>query len=360
MVSATRATVEREAIARVARSGLDVMELLHEVALRLGSVVPYDIIGLLLFDPESVLPTRREVLGDYPVLVKDLLHNEIVSPDVLKFDELATFRRPAVSISSLGARGLESERRTQILGPAGLGDELRVIFRHDGSAWGGACLGRASGALFEDAEIAFVRDIAGVVARGLQRSLSKRTGERASSAASPGVVLLDQALEVTSTTVPGQRWLRLMPAGSEVALQALALRARGTANEERLRRGRIRLTTGEWVTARAAPIGNGSGEGLTSITLAPTEGSEMAQMMLSLHGLTARESDVAALLLTGITYESTARRLLISRHTLHDHVRSIFGKVGVNNRAELMAVLSSGQPAVERRGRFVGGAASWS
>ena len=46
-------------------------------------------------------------------------------------------------------------------------------------------------------------------------------------------------------------------------------------------------------------------------------------------------------MLTGITYEDTAERLFISGHTLRDHVKSIFSKVGVKSRVELMAVLSA-------------------
>ena len=94
------------------------------------------------------------------------------------------------------------------------------------------------------------------------------------------MVLLDQELKVTSVTHAGQQWLKRLPSGSEIALQSLALRVGKQAGEERTGHARIRLRTGEWVTARVAPVRGGSDQaGLAAITLEPTEGIELSQML---------------------------------------------------------------------------------
>jgi DNA-binding CsgD family transcriptional regulator len=58
-----------------------------------------------------------------------------------------------------------------------------------------------------------------------------------------------------------------------------------------------------------------------------------------LHGLTPRESEVARLLTRGASNDEIARALWISRYTVKDHVKAIYAKLGVANRAELSAKL---------------------
>lgn len=54
--------------------------------------------------------------------------------------------------------------------------------------------------------------------------------------------------------------------------------------------------------------------------------------------LTPREHEVRDLLLAGCTSEAIARRLGISRHTVKDHRKHIFRKLGVGSLAELFAL----------------------
>jgi LuxR family maltose regulon positive regulatory protein len=50
--------------------------------------------------------------------------------------------------------------------------------------------------------------------------------------------------------------------------------------------------------------------------------------------LTDRERDVLRLMVEGLTYEEMAARLFISLNTVRSHVRGIYSKLGVNNRAK--------------------------
>jgi len=67
--------------------------------------------------------------------------------------------------------------------------------------------------------------------------------------------------------------------------------------------------------------------------------AELAPMILAAHGLTKREGEVAQLALRGKTNKHIARSLRISEHTVEDHFKSIFTKVGVSTRGELAAVV---------------------
>ena len=50
-------------------------------------------------------------------------------------------------------------------------------------------------------------------------------------------------------------------------------------------------------------------------------------------GLTMREVEVLRLVAEGMTDLQVAARLFVSRNTVNAHLRSIYGKIGVNTRA---------------------------
>jgi LuxR family maltose regulon positive regulatory protein len=53
--------------------------------------------------------------------------------------------------------------------------------------------------------------------------------------------------------------------------------------------------------------------------------------------ITARERDVLALLVSGLTNRQIAERLTVSQHTVHRHVANVFTKLGVSSRAAAVA-----------------------
>jgi DNA-binding CsgD family transcriptional regulator len=65
----------------------------------------------------------------------------------------------------------------------------------------------------------------------------------------------------------------------------------------------------------------------------------LSPLILGLHGLTSRECQITQLLLRGLPTADIAQRLFISRHTLSDHMKTIFAKLRVSSRPELTALL---------------------
>lgn len=62
--------------------------------------------------------------------------------------------------------------------------------------------------------------------------------------------------------------------------------------------------------------------------------------LVALFGLTEREAEVAAMIGEGSTIERTAKALAISDYTVRQHLKAIFGKLGVARQAELVALVS--------------------
>jgi DNA-binding NarL/FixJ family response regulator len=72
--------------------------------------------------------------------------------------------------------------------------------------------------------------------------------------------------------------------------------------------------------------------------------------------LPPRQQQVMDGLIRGLTERQLALRLGISRHTVHDYVKSIYARFGVCSRAELLSVLiQSLQQALERSGVHASG-----
>lgn len=62
--------------------------------------------------------------------------------------------------------------------------------------------------------------------------------------------------------------------------------------------------------------------------------------LVELFDLTRRESDVALLVGRGQTVEWVARNLSLSEYTVRQHLKAIFGKMGISRQAELVAIFA--------------------
>ena len=56
-----------------------------------------------------------------------------------------------------------------------------------------------------------------------------------------------------------------------------------------------------------------------------------------MHGLSSRETEVLALLGNGLSTHEVAARLVLSEHTVNDHVKSVLEKTGARTRQVLMS-----------------------
>lgn len=334
-----------DSISRLSGQGLAGGDPFGEVSRGLRKVVAFRTGGWLRLDPATLLPMPGLLLQARHDRARALIRNEYFEPDVLKFRELA--RRPVPVGTLWRATDGEPERSIRyraIQAELGYGDELRAVFRCGDGVWGAVCIARAAeDPPFSPGDVAFVARVCEPVGRALRLS-HLLAGDRPAGPAPPGVLVLGEDDSVTSQTSAARHWLDQLPPerarGLDLPMSVLCAasetRNAGTSS------GRVRTVDGRWLrlhAERLTPPGGGSATGKTVVIIEPAGAAELSPLVLDLHGLTDREREITQFLLRGLATADIARRLFISRHTLSDHIKAIFAKLGVSSRPELTALL---------------------
>lgn len=328
-------------------AGLDASTLQTEFLDTLQRIVPFDAAFCATVDPGTLLFTGaalREIPFD---ATPRFLANEFLDDDVNKFRSLATSRSPVDWLDRItGQRRVTSARYRDIMAPLGLGDELRAAFRSGGACWGFLCVHREDGPLgFTAGEAQQIARLSTDMGEGLRRSVLAATAQATVDPNGPGVLVVAEDGSLIATTDVGERWLWELedgePGRGALAFAVPALLAQLAAGTDDALahdpRVQLRTRSGTWVTVHASPM-SGLGEGChIAVVIEPAKPAELAPVILLAYGLTRREGQVAQLALQGKTNKGMARDLRISEHTVEDHLKAIFAKVGVSSRGELTA-----------------------
>jgi DNA-binding CsgD family transcriptional regulator len=82
-----------------------------------------------------------------------------------------------------------------------------------------------------------------------------------------------------------------------------------------------------------------SNAGPVALSIAPARVVEHASLLLTAYALTPAQRRVADVVLQGRTTRHIMRQLEISQHTVQDHLKAVFDKIGVRSRRDLVAAL---------------------
>jgi DNA-binding CsgD family transcriptional regulator len=348
----TSAERVRDDLVRLAHRGSEVPEFARGAARTLRRAVQFDGICMLTLDPATLLPTGEVVEnGLPPAATVRMAEIELRTDDVNSFRGLARSGQTAASLSEATAGDLDrSLRHRELRRPNGFGDELRAVLTDPTGAWGALTLLRGDDtAPFSAAELTLIRSVAGGLAEGVRRAILLRALPAAGDQHQdvPGIVLLAGDNSISAADTAGERWIaELATAGRNAALppvvRAVANRARaittGGAPTQGVARARVRTTYGTWLVVRGSAL-VGDADSRIAVTFEPIQPHELAPLIADAYELSDRERSVTQLVARGLSTEAIAHRLYISPWTVQDHLKSIFEKVGVGTRGELVARL---------------------
>ena len=339
---------QRIAFVRLIHRTLDLPAYFDAVDRTLQRCLPFDASCWLSLDPGTELPTSHVSRQFGFAHLMALVANEYLEDDVNKFALLGRAERPVGILSrATGGNLSRSARYVDTLAPNGYadGDELRAVFRDGAEAWGAVALHRRQGT-FEESDATLVAELGSLVAHGIRRAILRTAATDDRGSEPPGLIVLRGDDSIESLTPAASRWLGDV-FDSTIASEPTPLTVVSVANKARRAAGgdsddlaSVRLPTrsGGWLRMDASLLDDRP-RGRVAVIISAARDPEVAGLIAQAYGLSARERDVTRLVLHGRSTHEIAAGLHVSPYTVQDHLKSIFEKVGVRSRRELVAQL---------------------
>ncbi|HEY4021217.1 MAG TPA: helix-turn-helix transcriptional regulator [Pseudonocardiaceae bacterium] len=355
--SAARTTAVRD-IERICAQDLDSLALRTQVAARISSAVERDAMCIATIDPETLLLTGAISDGLPADGFAIAAYNEYLVEDVHKFSTLARSRRVVGILSeATGEDPGVSHRFRSVLRTVEARYELRAAFVADGQCWGAITMLRTGGRTdFTRQDADLLQAVSAPIAIALRRA-ARRPGAGTGvtfDSTGAGVLILGRDDQLLTVNDAARRWLDefehtvggpRLPLAVHAVAESVRARTRAATSPgpgcEKQAHARVRAMSGRWLTLQASSMeasadsATGSGNIAVVIDAAPT--SDIAQLLMLAYALTPRERQVLQQIIAGAPSAAIAAQLHVSRHTVQDHLKAIFAKVGVRSRGGLVA-----------------------
>ena len=313
-------------------------------------MVPFDAYVFMLTDPVTRVGTSP--LADVPMLPWPRL------PTLIRARYLTTLNRwPELLAAKVASASLleatDGDPSLSLLWrevqrELGVTDVAFAPFGDRHGTWGLIDLWRTDGA-FTDDELRYLGSLAAYVVPGLRSALARTFVDTPDQLlpVGPAVVVLDPDLQVRSQTAgaaaalltlnPPDEPMTPIPAAAYNVAGALVAAEHGVPVGEPW--ARVHLGGSRWVTVKADRMGppeEGENRDI-AVSIEPSTPAERTDLFARVHGLSARETEVLALLGNGLSSHEVADLLVLSEHTVNDHVKAVLEKWGARTRQVLLS-----------------------
>ena len=340
----------RDRIAELSGRGHDLVTFWREATDAVARAVPFHLTPCFYtMDPATLLATSHFHDG-LPEIPHEWLALEYSEDD---FNQMAGVARSASGVGTLeeatGGDLSRSAKYRDTMRPFGADQEVIAALRTGtDEAWGALALYRAPGQpRFEAGEIEFLREVSAHLAAGARRGLLIGEATDPDGPHAPGLIVLSEAWDVESMTPGVERWLEELPGGEHLsggrlppavlAVAGRALRAaRVTSKPGEIAFSRVLSRAGQWIVLHGASLVT-EGPRRIAVIVESAHPARITPLLMSAYGLTEREQDVTRLVLKGESTTEIASRLVISPHTVQEHLKKVFEKTGARSRRELVS-----------------------
>jgi DNA-binding CsgD family transcriptional regulator len=338
----------RDRIERLCGAGLTPKTLREQVLAALRVVLEYDAHVWLLTDPVTRVGTSP--LADVPMLpwpqLPELGRLRYLTHVLRWTDLMDAGRSSGLLLEETEGAPERSRLWAEALSGFGVVDVASLALWDRYGCWAWLDLWRCGDAPpYGRADRELLEDLAAPLTRGIREAQARTFVDESADLAmtGPAVVVLGPDLRVRSQTDgAGEALLRLNPPDQDIpAIPAAAYNVGAAllAQEQGMPVGppwsRVHLGAGRWVTLRAARMDAADGD--IAVTIEPSTPAERREIFALAHALTPREREILDHLATGADAPTIAGQLVLSLHTVHDHVKAILAKTGTSHRQALLA-----------------------
>ena len=308
-----------------------------------GAVPHYTYPCWYTVDPASLLITSH-YNPFLPELPPDSLELEYYVEDVNQIIDVAGSMSGISTLHEATGGDPSGSPRWQANIEMGGDQELIAALRtRSGETWGALGLYREVGQpMFDDGEKSFLQASAVHLAEGARRSLLFGEATDPETSQAPGLVVVSRDWTVESSTPGVEQWLQDLPGGdgdrlptAVLSVAALALRCVENGEPAEVAMARVLTRSGAWVVLHGAALQSGS-DTRVAVIVEPAHPARITSLLMSAYGLTERERDVTRLVLQGSSTSQIAAEMVVSPHTVQQHLKSVFDKTGVRSRRDLV------------------------
>jgi DNA-binding CsgD family transcriptional regulator/GAF domain-containing protein len=336
-----------EQFTHAVHSALSVQDVGEAFLATAGSVVKADVIGLYRFPGAKPLPI--EVLSDAETEFLQA-YEEYGRDDDPVLNFVTAHRRPIDSSRAAARSTWQDSGARAVLAEAGLRQSLEAPLMVSGELIGTVNFARSSAAdQFDTDDLSSARMLSEQLSLALERALRFEVAGRRSAALEAaldrisegivvsnleaGIVYLNRAArEIIEASAPGLDRQRPAVAMVSEASEALSAGRRVHSGSVRLADGTGHVVAKSWLQDER--------HGAVVTVMNHSVGSENADQP-ALSVLSAREREIARFVSEGLTSKQIAERAFITENTVKQHLKRIFAKTDVRNRAELVQLIWS-------------------
>jgi DNA-binding CsgD family transcriptional regulator len=312
----------------------------------LRSAVPhYSFPCWYTLDPATLLYTSH-YNPLMPELPRESLALEYYGDDVNQIVDVARTTSGVSTMHEATGGDPTSSPRWQANVQLGGDQELVAALRtRSGEVWAALGLYREPGQpMFNDAEKRFVQDAAPHLAEGARRALLFGEATDPESPQAPGLLVLADNWTIQSSSTDVERWLLDLPDGdldagklpaSVLSVAGRALRPVASGEPAEVAMARVLTRSGTWVVLHGVALQSGT-DSRVAVIVEPAHPARITSLLMSAYGLTEREREVTRLVLQGASTTEIAAELVVSPHTVQQHLKNIFDKTGVRSRRDLV------------------------
>ncbi|GAE28798.1 helix-turn-helix transcriptional regulator [Halalkalibacter hemicellulosilyticus] len=305
-------------------------------------------------DPESLLSTGAVIDKPIEPIHSYILENEHKGSDYNHYFQLVDSPPHMATLHDATNGNLAlSYRYTYILAPAGYHDELRAALIDQGKCWGYVTLFRSEHQpVFSKEEQQLINSLLPILTKTVKRLTIQSSFSPSTPQSEQAIMILSDTFELLSANEAAHSLLSslreqeqlegdLLPRPIETLCSKI--KASSTSKgDQKYEQHSVSIPTahGQLLSLHVTQLTGEKFSKQYAVISQQTKPFERLSYTLLYYGLTQREIQIVEQIFNGHTTKEIASRLYISVHTVQDHLKSIFAKINVHSRRELLSILN--------------------